>query len=222
MGMKMNHLIPIMAASVVAAATSLAQLPPAPAAPVAATEQIAGTVSMYLLNPRGEVDGLLLADGTQVKFPPHMSADLTQLVKPNERVTAQGVREVPPVFTAFTITNSSGQSLNEARPMQPPPPPDLQGMNLKPMQVDGKIRIVLYAPRSEIEGAVLDSGVIVRVAPHASGQFSTLFQAGAAISAKGYGTENEFGRCFEATEIGTGGQTLAPLYGAALIRPRVR
>ena len=222
MGMKMNHLIPIMAASVVAAATSLAQLPPAPAAPVAATEQIAGTVSMYLLNPRGEVDGLLLADGTQVKFPPHMSADLTQLVKPNERVTAQGVREVPPVFTAFTITNSSGQSLNEARPMQPPPPPDLQGMNLKPMQVDGKIRIVLYAPRSEIEGAVLDSGVIVRVAPHASGQFSTLFQAGAAISAKGYGTENEFGRCFEATEIGAGGQTLAPLYGAALIRPPVR
>src|SRR5437899_10653744 len=149
MGMKTKHLIPITITCVVAAATSFAQLPPPPSAPVGGTEQIAGAVSMYLLNPRGEVDGLLLANGTQVKFPPHMSADLTDLVKPNERVTAQGVREVAPVFTAFTITNSSGQSLNEARPMQPTPPLDLQGMNLKPMQVDGKIRIVLYAPRSE-------------------------------------------------------------------------
>ena len=172
MGMKTKHLILIMIARVIAAATSFAQ--PLPPAPVGGTEQIAGTVRMYLLNPRGEMDGLLLADGTQVKFPPHMSADLTQLVKPNERVTAQGVREVSPVFTAFTITNSSGQSLNEAGPMRLPPAPDLQGVNLKPMQVDGKIRVVLHAPRGEIEGAVLDNGMIMRVAPHAGAQFGTL------------------------------------------------
>ncbi len=220
MDMKMKHLIPIMVTSVIAAATSFAQ--PPPPAPVAATEQIAGIVSMCLLNLRGEVDGLLLVDGTQVKFPPHMSADLTRLLKPNERVTAQGVPEVALVFTAFTITNSSGQSLNEARPMQPPPPPDLQSVNLKPMQADGEIRVVLYAPRGEIEGAVLDNGAIMRVTPHASAQFNTLFQAGATISAKGYGTENELGRCFEATEIGARGQTLAPIYDAALIRPQVR
>src|SRR5438552_13786372 len=188
MDMKTKHLIPIILMSfVVGAAISLAQpVPPTPATqPVPPTEQMDGTVSVYLLNPRGEVDGLLLANGTQVKFPPHMSADLTDLVKPNERVTAQGVREVAPVFTAFTITNSSGQSLNEARPMQPPPPLDLQGVNLKPMQADGKIRVVLHAPRGEIEGAVLENGVIVRVATHASAQFSTLFQTGVTISAKG-------------------------------------
>jgi len=211
MDMKTKHLIPIILMSfVVGAAISLAQpVPPTPATqPVPPTEQIAGTVSMYLLNPRGEVDGLLLADGSQVKFPPHMSADLTRSVKPNERITAQGVREVSPVFTAFTITNSSGQSLNEARPMQPPPPPDLQGVNLKPMQADEKIRVVL------------DDGMIVRIAPHVSTQFSALLQTGATISAKGYGTENEFGRAFEATEVGAQGQTLTPIYGAALMPPR--
>src|SRR5437773_11147159 len=103
MDMKTKHLIPIILMSfVVGAAISLAQpVPPTPATqPVPPTEQIAGTVSLYLLNPRGEVDGLLLADGSQVKFPPHMSADLTRPAKPNERITAQRVREVSPVSTA--------------------------------------------------------------------------------------------------------------------------
>ena len=192
---------------VVGAAISLAQpVPPTPATqPVPPTEQIAGTVSMYLLNPRGEVDGLLLADGTQVKFPLHMSADLTRTVRPGDRITAQGVREASPVFTAFTITNATnGQSVNEVRPTQPPP--DLRGVNLTPMQAEGKIKALLHAPRGEIEGAVLDNGTIVRIAPHASEQFMSIFQTGAAISARGYGTQNEFGRCFQPTEIGAAGQ----------------
>ena len=206
MGMKTKHLIPITITCVVAAATSFAQLPPPPSAPVGGTEQIAGTVSMYLLNPRGEVDGLLLADGTQVKFPPHMSADLTRTVRPGDRITAQGVREASPVFTAFTITNATnGQSVNEVRPTKPPPP-DLRGVNLTPMQADGKIKALLHAPRGGIQGAVLDNGTIVRIAPHASEQFMSIFQTGAAISARGYGTQNEFGRCFQPTEIGAAGQ----------------
>jgi hypothetical protein len=216
-GMKTKHLISALLASVVSA-TSLVAQPPTPL--VGGTEQIAGTVNMYLLNPRGEVDGLLLTDGTQVKFPPHMSADLTRLVKPNERVTTQGVREAASVFTAFTITNSSGQSLNEARPIRPPPPSDLQSVNLTPMQAEGKIRIVLHAPRGEMEGAVLEDGTIVRIAPHVSAQLSALFQPGAAISVRGYGTRNEFGRALEAVEIGSNGQALTAVYGTAAPLPR--
>jgi len=208
--MKTKHLFSLMLASVVGATISLAE--PAPQMPIAPTEQIGGTVSMYLLNPRGEVDGLLLTDGTQVKFPPHMSADLTSWVKPNEPITAQGLREVAPVFTAFTISNASGQALNEARPIRPPPPPDLS-VNFTPMQAHGKIRVVLHAPRGEVEGAVLWDGTIVRIAPHVSARFSTLFQPGAAIFAKGYGTQNEFGRALEATEIGANGQAVTAIYG---------
>jgi hypothetical protein len=211
--MKMNLIIALTLASVVAAMISPARTPLPPE--VGATEQIAGTVSMYLLNPRGEMDGLLLTDGTQVKFPPHMSADLTSWVKPNEQITAQGVREVSPVFTAFTITNANGQSLNEARPVRPPPPGDLRNVNLAPMEAGGKIRVVLHAPRGEVEGAVLEDGTIVRIALHMSAQYSTLFQPGATISARGYGTRNEFGRALEATEIGANGQPLNAIYGAA-------
>ena len=43
-----------------------------------------GTVGQYLLNPHGEVDGLLLSDGTQVHFPPHMGDELVAAVKPQD------------------------------------------------------------------------------------------------------------------------------------------
>jgi hypothetical protein len=223
-GMKTEHLLISALALAVTTTVSLAQpLPPPPnTQPVAATDQVSGTVSMYLLNPRGEVDGLLLADGTQVKFPPHMSADLTRVVRPNDRITAQGTREVSPVFTAFTIANANGQLINEARPTRPPAPPDLRGVTLKSMQADGKVQVVLHAPRGEVEGAVLDNGTIVRIAPHASAQFNALLQPGATISAKGYGTENELGRCLEATEIGAAGQMLTPIYSVAAMPPGPR
>ncbi len=33
-----------------------------------------GTVKQYTLTPRGDVDGLILNDGTEVKLPPHLRA----------------------------------------------------------------------------------------------------------------------------------------------------
>src|SRR5207244_9589813 len=128
MSMKTKYLIPMTIAGVAATAISLAQPPPppdprgpggAPPPPVAATQQVTGTVSQYLMNPNGEVDGLLLSDNTQVKFPPHMSADLTAAVSSSNPVSAQGVRENAVHFRAFTISNTTtGASVNEPRPSQ--------------------------------------------------------------------------------------------------------
>lgn len=36
-------------------------------------KEVHGTVLHYLLNPRGEVDGLLFEGGTFIKFPPHLA-----------------------------------------------------------------------------------------------------------------------------------------------------
>ena len=190
--------------------------PPPPLAPLAAqaAATVEGTVSQYLLNPDGDVDGLLLADGMQVKFPPHMSGDLVRVVRPTEKVSVQGQRENERVVTGFTITNAAnGQSVTESPPSALRPP-GLQAASRRLMQADGKIRVVLYAPRGETEGAVLDNGTIVRMPPHIGAQFASLLQAGQAISARGYGTENQFGRCIEATEIGAAGQTPTAIYGA--------
>lgn len=192
--------------------------PPPPGGPRAerdASDSATGTVKQYLLNPRGEVDGLLLTDNTVVKFPPHMSADLARAVKPNDSVTIKGRREPSGRVKAYTITNNgNNQSVTEARPSEPRGerlPPSLQGIGLKPMQATGRIAVVLTAPRGEVEGAVLEDGTVLRVSREAADQ-SALFKAGGAVSVSGYGSANEMGRAIEVTAAGENAGALKPLY----------
>jgi hypothetical protein len=53
-----------------------------------------GAIRRFLINPHGEVDGFLLADGTLVKFPPHMAGELTAAVKIGDTVSVRGIREL--------------------------------------------------------------------------------------------------------------------------------
>ena len=107
-----THKTTIAALAIVAAATSIAlpaasqpvrpDLPPLPdrtplQRPASdefrqANSAAEGTVRQYLMNPHGEVDGLLLNDGTQINFPPHMADELVGAVKPGQQVGIQGDR----------------------------------------------------------------------------------------------------------------------------------
>lgn len=55
-----------------------------------------GVVAELATNPHGDVDGLLLEDETEVKFPPHLGAELEALVKPGTKVVIDGRRHVTP------------------------------------------------------------------------------------------------------------------------------
>ena len=81
------------------AGPAAAPLPPrgpaAGAAPIYDPQQlpaIKGTVSRYTLTPRGDVDGLILSDGTEVHFPPHLSTQLVYAVKPGDAATVRGLK----------------------------------------------------------------------------------------------------------------------------------
>ena len=41
-----------------------------------------GTVKQYTLTPRGDVDGLILNDGTKVKVPKHLAAQVVFAIRP--------------------------------------------------------------------------------------------------------------------------------------------
>ncbi len=60
--------------------------------PMSATAQ----VTEYATNPHGDVDGLILKGGTIVKFPPHQSDELQDVVKIGDEVTIEGRRHVTP------------------------------------------------------------------------------------------------------------------------------
>ena len=82
-------------------------------------------MAQYSLTPRGDVDGLILADGTQVHLPPHLGPQLVQVVKPGEAVTIRGLRaQAIPVIQALSVTSdNSGRSVFNSGPPAAPPAP---------------------------------------------------------------------------------------------------
>ncbi|MCV6904394.1 MAG: hypothetical protein NTT76_16940 [Achromobacter xylosoxidans] len=211
-------LFPLALAAGFAAAAAVAAPPPFPPPPMAgmAAPTVAqGQVQRLLLNPYGEVDGLRLADGTLVQFPPHLSQSLTAAVKPGDAVRIIGRQLARDAVKADAIVNTrSGQALYD----QPPspgaglPPPHLRAQALRPQRVEGRVDAVLTGPRGEANGVLLTDGSIVRFPPE-SLRLSVL--PGAPFAADGLGTRNALGTSLEATSMGTSLATLQPLYDRA-------
>jgi hypothetical protein len=106
---------------------------PAPVAPVpgsvsstsAANTTITGVVRSFNYGPAGDVNGLILDQGTVVYFPPEQSSQVTELVQAGSRIRVRGwVRQGPAgnaLLGAEIITNrTTGNSISIAA--QPPPP----------------------------------------------------------------------------------------------------
>lgn len=190
--------------------------PPQPPAPVAAAPvRVDGTVERFMLNPNGEVDGLWLMDGTQVRFPPHLSADLQAAVRRGDAVSVQGYRLGSlPVLQAGTITaRRSGKQVVDRppNPMTPPAPPAPPA--LTPLQADGRIERLIYGPRGETAGVLLSDGTIVRMPPHAALQHGELLRPGARLSVNGFGVLTQAGRSVEATQLGRDRNSLQAVFG---------
>jgi hypothetical protein len=182
-----------------------AQQPVPPAPPDRATQatSVRGTVSQYMMNPDGLVDGVLLSDDTIVRFPPHMSQQLVQSVKPRDLVSVDGFIEYQGTIHATTITNPASQQSVVDIPPSPQNPPPGPGQEVRqPMNATGTIKVLTHAARGEIDGAVLDNGTIVHFPPPVGTRYANLFQVGAPLAAVGYGTINTYGRSLEATSIG--------------------
>jgi hypothetical protein len=56
----------------------------------------AGTFREFVTNPHGDVDGLLLSDGTEVKVPPHQGSELMSVVKEGDEIRIEGRRHETP------------------------------------------------------------------------------------------------------------------------------
>jgi hypothetical protein len=178
-------------------------LPPAPPDRATQATGIRGTVSQYMMNPDGLVDGVLLSDDTIVRFPSHMSQQLVQTVRPQNTVIVDGFIEYQGTIHATAITNPASQRSVVDMPPSPQNPPPGPGQEVRqPMSATGTIKVLTRAAKGEIDGAVLDNETIVHFPRPAGTQFVSLFQAGATLAAVGYGTINTYGRSLEATSIG--------------------
>lgn len=179
------------------------------------------SVRRFLLNPHGDVDGLLLRDGTQVNFPAHMSRELTAAVKVADDVSIEGYRPFPGLVKAYVITNiHTGQRVIEREPgLRDRIPPHLREASLAAVSTSGKVEHLLLGVRGEVKGVILDNGDTIRVPPHASYRLGALLQVGQPIAASGYGSATQYGHALEAVAIGSSGQTLQPVYHQHRARP---
>jgi hypothetical protein len=177
---------------------------------------VTGSVKRFVINPHGEVDGLILADGTLVKFPPHMAAELTAAVKLGDTVSVRGFREYGDGVKALVITNEgSKRAIIERPPVRGfgKLPKHLRFAMLNRLQAAGKIERPMYGKKGEIKGVMLDDGTVVRFPKHVAYQFAAQLQPGQVLAVEGLGTRNEHGRAIEATSIGATPQVLQRIYG---------
>ncbi len=118
---------------------------------------VTGVVKQYLLTPVGDVEGLELQDGTDVRFPPHMGAALAGIVKPGDRINVVGF--VGPqtsygrAIRALTITNTgTNQSVVDQPLTVPPAPPWMRAASMKTMTVSGTLDRYILNDRGDIDG----------------------------------------------------------------------
>ena len=194
--------------------------PPAGVAqPYSYGTSFSGTVERYLLNPAGLVDGFILRNGIQVKFPPHMSNSLIVTVKPGDSVTVTGTPGIPNNFgqqvRAKSITNTNTQrTVVNQPPAYPPTPP--ADVNVSNLSVEGTARHWLVGRRGEINGVVLSDGAQVMFSPSVGYQLLNLARLGVRVKAQGFGLSNNYGQILRASALTVDGQALAiynPAFG---------
>src|SRR6195952_4087849 len=113
-------------AALIAGATSIAAAQDDATFDPSQLPAIPGKVAQYSLTPRGDVDGLILDDGTEVHLPPHLGTQLVFAVKPGDAVTIRGLRaRAVPMVQAMSVKNdATGTTVVDNGPGGPRGPRD--------------------------------------------------------------------------------------------------
>ena len=164
-------------------AQTAAPTAPVPGAPPAAAvfdlQQLPafkGKVQMFTLSPRGDIDGLLLVDGTEVKLPPHLTAEIAAAVKVGDAVTVRGLKAASlPLIAASSVANDAtnvvvvdngpqgrGKKDRNAGGPKGGPRAAIEGT---PTDLQGRVKVALHGRKGEVNGVLLEDGTILRLPP---------------------------------------------------------
>ncbi len=176
--------------------------------------EMKGVVAQYDVTPRGDIDGLILQDGTEVHLPPHLSTELAALVRPGSAVTIHGLHaKALPLVQAMSITDdASSKTVTDdgpgARPPRPhgPPGPRDEG---QPLEAQGMVKMQLHGPRGDFNGVLLDSGAMIHLPPPEAMRLAADLAVGKPVSAAGFGVQNSLGESIEARQIGASRDRMA-------------
>lgn len=168
-----------------------------------------GKVAEYSLTAHSDVDGLILADGTEVHVPPHLGTQLVFAVKPGDVVTVRGLRaRAIPMIEAMSVSNNDTEMtvMNNV-------PGGLGGPGNaeQPMTAQGHIKQQLHGPLGDLNGVLLEDGTIVRLPPPEAQRHASELTAGAPLYVEGDGFSGLLGRVVDAQFLGPDRAQLAQI-----------
>ena len=154
-----------------------------------------GQVQLFTLTPPGDIDGLILTDGTEIKTPPHLSTALALTIRPGDSITVHGLKAAQlPLVQALSVTNdATGRSVIDFGPDHAGPPSPVS-QTAERQAVSGRIRMLLHGPLGDINGVLLEDDTVLRVPPPEVSRFNALFAPGQAIAARGIGARQRCGQ----------------------------
>ncbi len=172
-----------------------------------------GKVAQYSLTPRGEGDGLILDDGTQVRTPPHLGAQLVFAIKPGDQITVRGLkaRQIA-LIEAVSVTNDASHLA--VVDTGPPGPRRTRQV----LQAKGQIKMQLHGPRGELNGVLLEDGTIIHLPPDEADRLTAELAVGQPLYVTGQSIASPLGKVIAATQIGPNEGQLAEVQ-ASLPKP---
>lgn len=175
----------------------------APPVGIKPTATITGEVNVVLLNHRGEIDGFLLADGTRVKFPPHIGASLAAIVRPGQMVTVIGFTGLPTQFgtavEGLSVTSAAtGQTVIDQPPTGYETRASVAGQWLS---VTGSVARFLVNPAGSVDGLIMASGEQVKLPPHVGYLVVNALRERGTITVSGPGARTSLGTALRASQI---------------------
>jgi len=172
-----------------------------------------GLLDRFLINSHGDADGLLLQDGKEIHFPPHMGKAVVAAFKFGEMITVHGVRP-----RGVDMISAVSLQAGDAAPVVDHGPPREEDDEkkrshekaektaspepLKSADTEGVVRRVLHGAKGEKRGALLDNGTIVRMPPHVAAALGERLSPEHKLAARGPSLTNALGTVVDAQEIG--------------------
>lgn len=167
-----------------------------------------GNVTAFLLNPHGDLDGLVLDEKKQVHFPPHMSDEVMKRVAIGDLIRVRGLKpKLADMIAAISIAPRKGPDIVDGGPddqahVHPKPKGKKHAAHRSLFkEAHGTVLMSLYGPKGELRGALLDNGVSLRMPPHAAAELSTYLAPGARVYGWGKGISTPLGQVLEVDEI---------------------
>jgi hypothetical protein len=150
-------------------------------------------VTRFLFNPHGDADGMLLANGTEAHFPPHLSEKVLKSIQPGDAVTLYGVKpRAVDMIACIAIESARVERIDDTGPPAKAKKKkharkngDVDDAGLTRVEIEDTIERTLHGPKGEVRGVLLSTGRIVRFPPHAADGVRALLRPGAVLAVRG-------------------------------------